>query len=79
MAELLSVSNSSKVKAETLKAEGNAFHIKGENEKAYSKYSEAIKLDPNNAVLYANRAASALAMKEYEVVSITSHRVPFQY
>lgn len=31
---------------------------------AYEKYSEAIKEDPENAVLYANRAATSLSMKE---------------
>jgi tetratricopeptide (TPR) repeat protein len=48
-----------------LKAAGNAFHVEGKYRKAYTKYSEAIKIDSTNAVLYANRAASALSMKEY--------------
>jgi hypothetical protein len=49
---------------ERLKAQGNALHVKGQYEAAYHKYSEAIKADSTNAVLYANRAASSLAMKE---------------
>ena len=50
--------------AERLKAQGNDFHQKGQFKAAYRKYSEAIKEDPKNAVYYANRAASSLAMKE---------------
>ncbi|KAJ7755027.1 hypothetical protein DFH07DRAFT_773572 [Mycena maculata] len=53
-----------------LKAEGNAFHGKENYQAAYQKYSEAIEQNPDAdkailAVLYANRAASCLAMKEY--------------
>lgn len=50
--------------AERLKSEGNAFHVKGQYRAAYKKYTEAIKEDPKNAVYYANRAASSLAVKE---------------
>ena len=51
--------------AEQLKAEGNALHLKGDHAAARSKYSEAIALDPENAILYANRAASYLALKQW--------------
>ncbi|EGO19967.1 hypothetical protein SERLADRAFT_442779 [Serpula lacrymans var. lacrymans S7.9] len=51
--------------AEVLKAEGNACHQKGLYSEAYSKYSDAIKKDGSNAILYANRAASALSMSWY--------------
>jgi Flp pilus assembly protein TadD len=51
--------------AERLKSQGNALHVQGQYRAAYKKYSEAIKEDPTNAVLWANRAASGLAMKEY--------------
>ena len=51
--------------AERLKAQGNTLHVKGQYRAAYKKYSEAIKEDPRNAVYWANRAASGLAMKEY--------------
>lgn len=44
---------------------GNAFHVKGNYEAAYFKYSEAIKEDDENAILYANRSMSSLCMKEY--------------
>ena len=52
------------VAVELLKAEGNALHTKGQYKQAYQKYTEAIALNGNNAVLYANRAASSLALKE---------------
>ncbi|KAJ7070653.1 hypothetical protein C8F01DRAFT_1107221 [Mycena amicta] len=48
-----------------LKEAGNAFHQRGEYAQAYNKYTEAIAQDPNNAILYANRAASCLKMKNY--------------
>ena len=51
--------------AERLKAQGNTLHVQGQHKAAYKKYTEAIKEDPTNAVLWANRAASCLAMKEY--------------
>ncbi|KAH9858277.1 TPR-like protein [Lenzites betulinus] len=50
---------------EQLKAEGDAFHLKGDHAAARSKYTEAIKLDDANAVLYANRAAAYIALKQY--------------
>lgn len=53
---------------ERLKAEANALHREGSYQAAYQKYSEAIKEKPDKAVLsilYANRAASCLALKEY--------------
>lgn len=51
-----------KTRAAQLKDEGNKLYVKKDYALAYSKYSEAIDLDPNNAVLYANRAACLLAM-----------------
>lgn len=52
-------------KSDGLKAQGNALHGKGLFEQAYKQYTEAIKEDPNNPILYANRAATCLAMKQY--------------
>ena len=50
-------------KAAQLKEEGNKFYIQKDYVQAYSKYSEAIAKDQDNAVLYANRAACCIAMK----------------
>jgi tetratricopeptide (TPR) repeat protein len=48
----------------SLKEEGNALFTKGEFQKASEKYTKAIELDCQNAVLYANRAACALNLKK---------------
>ena len=53
-----------KTKAETLREEGNALHRVRKYREAYAKYTEAIDLDKQNAVLYANRAACSVALKE---------------
>lgn len=50
-------------KAAQLKEEGNKFYTQKDYVQAYSKYSEAIAKDQDNAVLYANRAACCIAMK----------------
>lgn len=57
------VSMSDEVKR--LKDEGNAYFIKKDYIQAASLYSEAILLDENNAILYANRATCRLALAEY--------------
>jgi len=59
----MSAPNSS-TPAVRLKAQGNALYLAGKNKAAYGLFSEAIKLDPQNAILWANRAATSLAMKE---------------
>ncbi|KAJ7687386.1 hypothetical protein B0H17DRAFT_687044 [Mycena rosella] len=64
----MSEDESTPTTVERLKAEGNVLHGQGSYQAAYQKYSEAIKEAPANvvlAILYANRAASCLAMKEY--------------
>ncbi|KIK55174.1 hypothetical protein GYMLUDRAFT_176110 [Collybiopsis luxurians FD-317 M1] len=50
--------------ARRLKDEGNTFFQERQYLKAYYSYSDAILLDNNNAVLYANRAACRLAMNQ---------------
>ncbi|KAJ6520220.1 hypothetical protein C8R45DRAFT_954328 [Mycena sanguinolenta] len=57
--------SSSQDRAQRLKLQGNGLHERGEHQAAYEKYSEAIKEDPENAVLFANRAATSLSMKEF--------------
>ncbi|KAH8104668.1 hypothetical protein BXZ70DRAFT_1005179 [Cristinia sonorae] len=51
--------------AEKLKAEGNALFVKKDYRAAHHKYSEAIKIDGNNAILYANRAACSQFLRKY--------------
>lgn len=50
--------------AELLKSEGNELYQKGQFQAAQRKFTDAIKEDPTNAIYYANRAASGLALKE---------------
>ncbi|KAH6916703.1 hypothetical protein BKA70DRAFT_1250313 [Coprinopsis sp. MPI-PUGE-AT-0042] len=54
-----------RVVAERLKAEGNAFYLKGDFVNARSSYTAALERDPGNAVLYANRAATLLGEKQH--------------
>lgn len=51
-------------KAELLKSQGNELYQKGQYEAAQRKFTDAIREDPTNAIYYANRAASGLALKE---------------
>ncbi|KJA28580.1 hypothetical protein HYPSUDRAFT_62222 [Hypholoma sublateritium FD-334 SS-4] len=51
--------------AEFLKSQGNELYQKGQYQAAQRKFTDAIKEDPTNAIYYANRAASCLALKEY--------------
>lgn len=48
--------------AAQLKEEGNALFVQKHFACAYEKYSEAIAVDDQNAVLYANRSACSLGM-----------------
>lgn len=51
--------------AETLKAEGNALYTQGDHNGAIKKYTAAINIASDNAILFANRAASRLALKQF--------------
>ncbi|KZO95694.1 hypothetical protein CALVIDRAFT_467125, partial [Calocera viscosa TUFC12733] len=51
--------------AETLKAEGNVLFGQKQYKDAALKYSVAIELSPENAVLWSNRAACNLNLKKY--------------
>ncbi|TCD68826.1 hypothetical protein EIP91_009693 [Steccherinum ochraceum] len=51
--------------AAQLKDAGNALFAKKDYEAANDKYTEALKLDENNAVLYANRSACFYNVKRY--------------
>jgi Flp pilus assembly protein TadD len=50
--------------AERLKTLGNELYQQGEYDAARHRYTEAIKKNPKNPVLYANRGAVYLATKE---------------
>jgi len=54
-----------------LKKEGNESLKQGEYQKAYSKYSEAIEIDPKatnlNSQLYCNRAAAAQKLNDHKL------------
>jgi len=52
--------------AEALKAEGNALLQKEDYWGAIAKYTEAIKLDPNNHVLFSNRSAAYCSLHKYK-------------
>ncbi|KAI9574033.1 hypothetical protein HD554DRAFT_2183364 [Boletus coccyginus] len=50
---------------EQLKQEGNALFVKKDFVAAHEKYSEAIAIDGQNAVLYANRSACSFGMSKF--------------
>eukprot|EP00095_Tigriopus_kingsejongensis_P002211 maker-scaffold351_size199180-snap-gene-0.27 protein:Tk02211 transcript:maker-scaffold351_size199180-snap-gene-0.27-mRNA-1 annotation:"small glutamine-rich tetratricopeptide repeat-containing protein a" len=54
-----------KAKAERIKLEGNELMKKEDFEKAIELYTQAIELDPNNQVLYCNRAAAHSKMNNH--------------
>ncbi|KAI0323069.1 hypothetical protein OF83DRAFT_1048116 [Amylostereum chailletii] len=51
--------------AEQLKADANELFLKGDYEGACLGYARALKVDPNNAVLYGNRAQANIALKKF--------------
>ena len=62
--------------SQRLKAEGNALFSKGNFSGAYNKYTSAIELDSQNAILYCNRAACAFSLGKYDdsVTGLFQHR-----
>ena len=59
------MSSPSSSQADSLKAEGNALFGQGDLAGAYEKYTEALKHDDKNAILYSNRAACCLGLNRY--------------
>ena len=59
------MSSSPTSQADRLRAEGNTLFAKKNFKGAYKKYTEALKVDDKNAVLYSNRAACSLGMNRY--------------
>ncbi|KAJ3845841.1 hypothetical protein EV368DRAFT_53508 [Lentinula lateritia] len=50
---------------EKLKREGNAFFLQKSYIYAAEKYTEALKIDKDNAILYSNHSAWRLNLKAY--------------
>ena len=63
------MSSPSLSQADRLKAEGNALFAKKDFARASKKYTEALKHDGENAILYSNRAACSLGLNRYGCVS----------
>jgi len=57
------------------KDKGNAALGSGESEKAVEYYSEGIKLDPNNYILYSNRSAAYAKMQKYKLALEDANKV----
>ncbi|KAH8086615.1 hypothetical protein BXZ70DRAFT_956205 [Cristinia sonorae] len=55
----------SQTRAAQLKAEGNTLFAQRQYKEARSKYSQAIDVDGNSAVLYSNRAACSQYLRKY--------------
>ncbi|KNC85941.1 hypothetical protein SARC_01888 [Sphaeroforma arctica JP610] len=67
--EFEEVSAAQKAKAESLKDEGNQCLKDFAYEKAVQKYTEAIQIDPNNAVYYCNRAAAHMKLNDLDAAA----------
>ncbi|KAH7930148.1 hypothetical protein BV22DRAFT_77745 [Leucogyrophana mollusca] len=61
--------------ATQLKNEGNALYTRHDYVGAFAKYTKAIAVDGENAVLYANRSACNLEMKKYLDAAGDAHKV----
>ena len=53
--------------ADAFKQQGNSAFSQGQYEQAITFFSEAIKLDPSNHVLYSNRSAANAALKKFNL------------
>lgn len=54
------------MQVEQLKRQGNSALQEGNMEEAIRLYSEAIRLDPDNHILYSNRSAAYAKLQEYK-------------
>ncbi|EEQ85899.2 tetratricopeptide repeat-containing protein [Blastomyces dermatitidis ER-3] len=65
--QLKKVDNPDEIRAaEDLKTQGNAAFAKGEHQAAVDFYTQAININPSNAVFHMNRAAAYYHMKKYD-------------
>lgn len=60
------VSEAEKISAESFKNQGNDYMRIAEYQLAAENYTKAIEIDPNNAIYYCNRAASATKLCDYQ-------------
>eukprot|EP01084_Bolivina_argentea_P234942 395494_1 len=60
--------------AELFKEVGNKLFRQKKYEQSVTKYSEAIKLDPDNAQYYANRAAAFMLLQQYNKAETDARR-----
>ncbi|XP_033121023.1 stress-induced-phosphoprotein 1-like [Anneissia japonica] len=60
------MADTDKTQAVKLKDEGNNAQREGRFQDAVGNYTDAIKLDPSNHVLYSNRSAAYANLKQYE-------------
>ena len=59
------VSDSDRLSADELKAEGNAYLSSQQYELAVKRYTSAIELNPHSAIYYGNRAAAYINLSEW--------------
>ena len=56
----------SQTTSEKYKSRGNEFFKSGQYKEALEQYTEALKIDPENAVLYSNRSITYAKLEDYE-------------
>jgi tetratricopeptide (TPR) repeat protein len=62
-----------------LKDEGNQAFSKEKYHEAIDCYSKALLIDPKNAILYSNRAAAYIKLKDYKKALADSETVHFSH
>lgn len=70
----MEVSEENKAKAEEIKNKGNQAFQEGKFLSALSLYEESIKLNPNMAVYYANKAFAEIKLEQYGAAIIDATR-----
>ncbi len=68
----MSQSSDSKLTTVDLKAKGNELFRQKKYDQAAINFTKAIELDRSNAVLYGNRAACHLALKQFVSLTIST-------
>ncbi|KAH9476040.1 Small glutamine-rich tetratricopeptide repeat-containing protein 2 [Psilocybe cubensis] len=60
------VTPENRIKAEVFKDQGNEALKNGQWQKAVDSYTEALKIDSNNAVYFSNRSAALLSLEDFD-------------